>query len=270
MRLLRYIVIVLLIAAVVFPLYWMAISSVKSFGELFSARPVFWPSRWSLASFSEVLFRHRFLLYIRNSLFVSSLTVFFTLILSTFGAYGLSRLRFPGRGVFSGALLASYLFPAVLLVIPLFVLLSYLGLRNRFSGLIVTYIAQTLPVAVLMLSNYFRAIPKEVEEAGLLDGCSRLGILWRLFLPMGAPALLTVGLYVFVIAWNEFLFAYVFFVDPRMFTIPIGIVHLYESYHTSWNNVMAASLISSVPVLIIFASFERYFLRGLAEGAVKG
>ncbi len=270
MRVLRYIVIGVLLAAVVFPLYWMAISSVKSFGELFSAQPVFWPSEWNLASFAEVLLRHRFLLYIRNSLLVSSLTVLFTLTLSTLGAYGLSRLRFRGRGAFSGALLASYLFPAVLLVIPLFVLLSNLGLRNRFSGLIITYVAQTLPVAVLMLGNYFRAIPREVEEAGFLDGCSRLGVLWRLFLPMGAPALLTVGLYIFVIAWNEFLFAYVFFVDPQMFTIPIGIVHLYESYHTSWNNVMAASLIASLPVLVIFATFERYLLRGLTEGAVKG
>ena len=274
----RVLVLVALLAflfVVLFPLYWMVISSTKSFRELFSTTPVFWPSTFTAKAYKAVLTSPGedipdLLDALRNSLMVAGGTVFCSLLLGTLAAYAIARLRFRGKALITGLVLVVYLFPAILLMVPLFAMFAKAGLHNKLSGLIVAYVAQTLPVSLLMLGNYFRSIPAEIEDAALVDGCSRLGVIWRVTIPLSVPAIASVALYVFVIAWNEFLFAYILLTDTKKFTAPVWISYLYSQLHTPWNQVMAASVLVTVPVIILFVWFEKYMEQGLTAGGVKG
>jgi len=168
------------------------------------------------------------------------------------------------------SILLVYMFPGILLIIPLFAMLAKVGFIDNLNGLILTYLAQTLPVSLYMLAAYFRTVPEEIEEAGLVDGCSRLGVITKITLPLSVPAMASVGIYTFMIAWNEFLYALVFLYDSNKFTMPLGLVKLYHSYHTSWDLVMAASVIITVPIIVLFLAFEKYLEQGLVAGGVKG
>ena len=256
--------------SVLFPFYWMLASSFKTFEELFSSVPTFFPTEVSWDSYRKAFVQNDLGIYIVNSFKVSGASVLITLAISIVAAYAIARLRFRGKSAASGFFLIVYLFPAILLMIPLFIILSKLRLQDSHAGLVLTYVTQTLPVAVLMLANYFRSIPFDIEEAALVDGCSRLSVIRRITLPLSAPAIATVGLYVFVIAWNEFLFAYVYLNSTDLFTLPIGISQIYHSLHTPWDQVMAASVIVTVPVVILFIWFEKYLVAGLTGGGVKG
>jgi multiple sugar transport system permease protein len=170
----------------------------------------------------------------------------------------------------SYSILIIYMFPAIVLVIPLYVLFSRMGLRDSMHVLILVYLAQTLPVALYMLRSYFHNLPIEIEYAGLTDGCSRFGVIWRIIIPLSSPALASVALYTFMIAWNEFLFAFMFLDTPEKFTLSRGVVQLAGSVHLSKQLVMAASVMVSIPILVLFLFFERYLVRGLTAGAMKG
>jgi len=261
--------------AVLFPLYWMAISSTKTFKELFATTPVFWPSEFTAKAYKAVLSSPSkdipdLLDALRNSLIVSGATVFLSLVLGTLAGYAIARLRFRGKAFLTALVLIVYLFPAILLMIPLFAMLAMIRLHDSLTGLVAAYVAQTLPVSLLMLGNYFRSIPADIEEAALVDGCSRLGVIRRVTIPLSIPAIASVGLYVFVIAWNEFLFAYVLLTDVKKFTGPVWISYLHSQLHTPWNQVMAASVIVTVPIIILFVWFEKYMEQGLTAGGVKG
>ncbi|MDY7032155.1 MAG: carbohydrate ABC transporter permease [Thermodesulfobacteriota bacterium] len=260
----------LFLVVILFPFYWMVISSTKTFGELFATPPVLFPREFSLNAYYEVLFTHKFLRYFINSFSVSFMTVALNVPLAVLGAYALSRLSFRGKRLLSQSVLLIYILPPVLLVIPLFAILSRSGLRDSLSGLILTYLAQTLPVSLYMLGNYFRALPPDIEEAGLMDGCTRIQVIRKITLPLSMPVITSVALYTFMIAWNEFLFAYIFLDSPEKFTLSKGLFHLFGSYHTSWDMVMAASVIMTLPVIAIFLIFERYLVSGLITGGVKG
>jgi multiple sugar transport system permease protein len=174
------------------------------------------------------------------------------------------------------SILIVYLFPGILLIIPIFALLSQAGsalgfqVQDNLSILVLTYLAQTLPVAIYMLTNYFHTIPQEIEEAALIDGCSRLEVIWRVTLPLAIPALVTVGIYTFMIAWNEFLYAFVFLNDRSSFTMPIKLNTIFNSPSPRPNVVMAASTVMTVPVIVLFLAFERFLEQGLTAGGVKG
>jgi len=255
---------------VCFPLYWMAIGSFKTFGEHFARKPVFWPAKISFAVFGDVLIDGGVLRYFVNSLIVSIAAMVFTLLLALPAAYALARLRFRGGSTASGAFFVVYLFPAVVLMVPLYVLMARLRLIDTRTGLVIAYLAQTLPVGVLMLANYFRSLPVEIEEAAMVDGLTRVGVIWRVVVPLSAPALAVVAFYVFVIAWNEFLYAFMFLNSEGRFTLPIGLNYLYSSLHAQWDQVMAAGSIMTFPVVAIFLVFEKHLVEGLASGGVKG
>jgi multiple sugar transport system permease protein len=263
---------VVFIPGVGFPFYWMIVSSFKSLQELLlhPANLGMDLSKIDLRAYTEVLFDHGFARYIINSAYVSLITVILSLALATVGAYAVTRLRFRGRGFMSYSILLIYMFPAIVLVIPLYVVFAKMGLRDSLHALILVYLAQTLPVALYMLKSYFQNLPVEVEYAGLTDGCSRFGVIWRVVLPLSAPALATVALYTFMIAWNEFLFAFMFLDSPEKFTLSRGVVQLSQSVHLSKQLVMAASVMVTVPILILFLLFERHLVRGLTAGALKG
>lgn len=271
-RVLRVVGLLIFIIMVAFPFYWMIVSSLKSLEEILlkPANLGLDIGKIDFRAYYEVLFEHGFLRYISNSVYVSIITVLLSVTLATVGAYAVTRLRFRGRGFMSTSILLIYMFPAIVLVIPLYVIFSRMGLRDSIHVLVLVYLAQTLPVALYMLRSYFQTLPAEMEEAGLIDGCSRLGVIWRIVIPLSAPALASVALYTFMIAWNEFLFAFMFLDTPEKFTLSRGIVQLESSVHLSKQLVMAASVMVTIPILVLFLFFERRLVGGLTAGAMKG
>ncbi|NRG16320.1 carbohydrate ABC transporter permease [Rhizobiales bacterium] len=220
-------------------------------------------------SYVELFTQFNFGRYLLVSAIVSIGTVLITLSFSVPGAYAVSRLRFKGRDFLARSVLLIYMVPAIVLVIPLYAVFSQLGLRNSLTGLLIVYPATTIPVALYMLQGYFRGLPSELEEAGLMDGLTRLGVIWKITLPLSLPALASVSLYVFMIAWNEFLFAYMFLDDPAIFTLSRGVVSL-NSSEVPRQHLMAGAVVATVPVLVIFLWFERFLVQGLTAGSVKG
>ncbi|ERP86246.1 ABC transporter permease [Labrenzia sp. C1B10] len=220
-------------------------------------------------SYVELFTQFNFSRYLMVSAFVSVATVVLTLLFSVPGAYAVSRLRFPGQAFLARSVLLIYMVPAIVLVIPLYAVFSQLGLRNTLTGLLIVYPATTIPVALYMLQGYFRGLPSELEEAGLMDGLSRIGVILKITLPLSLPALASVSLYVFMIAWNEFLFAFMFLDDPDIFTLSRGVVSL-NSSEVPRQHLMAGAVIATVPVLFIFLWFERFLVQGLTAGSVKG
>lgn len=271
-RIIRIAALLSFIAVVLFPFYWMIVSSFKSLEEILMnpANLGLDLSKIDLQAYYEVLFEHGFVGYISNSIYVSMSTVLLSVTLATLGGYAIARLHFRGRSFMSYSILIIYMFPAIVLVIPLYVLFSRMGLRDSIHVLILVYLAQTLPVALYMLRSYFQSLSPEIEHAGLIDGCSRLEVIWRIVIPLSAPALASVALYTFMIAWNEFLFAFMFLDTPEKFTLSRGIVELAGSVHLSKQLVMAASVLVTIPILVIFLFFERHLVKGLTAGAMKG
>jgi multiple sugar transport system permease protein len=269
---LRIVGIAFFLAISAFPLYWMILSSFKALEELLMNPGALGIDvrRITLEAYRQVLFDHGFIQYISNSAYVSTATVILSLTLAVIGAYASTRLRFRGRAFMSYSILVVYMFPAIVLVIPLYVVFSKMGLRDSLHLLVLVYLAQTLPVALYMLRSYFRSLPVEIEYAGLTDGCTRFGVIWRIVIPLSAPALATVALYTFMIAWNEFLFAFMFLDSPEKFTLSRGVVQLAGSVHLSKQLVMAASVLVTFPIVILFLLFERHLVRGLTAGAMKG
>ncbi len=267
---------VLFLITILFPFYWMLISSTKNLQELFGPAPTFRPSRFTLNAYQELFVRLHFLDNFKISFLVAALTAVLAVILSALGAYAVARLRFRAKNLMLNTILLVYLFPGVLLIIPLFAMLSQAGqqlgmeIQNNLPILILTYLAQTLPVALYMLASYFRTVPVEIEEAGLIDGCSRLGVVWRITLPLSVPAMVSVGIYTFMIAWNEFLYAYVFLNRREIFTLPIRLMNISSQLNTRWDVVMAASAVMTIPIIVLFLIFERFLEEGLVAGGVKG
>lgn len=271
-RVLRIAGIIFFVFIVAFPFYWMIVSSLRPLEEILmnSANLGLDFGKIDLSAYYDVLFDHGFVRYILNSLYVSIITVALAVALATVGGYAVTRLRFRGQSFMSYSILIIYMFPAIVLVIPLYVIFSHMGLRDSINVLILVYLAQTLPVALYMLRSYFKTLPLEMENAGLIDGCTRFGVIWRIIIPLSAPALASVALYTFMIAWNEFLFAFMFLDTPDKFTLSRGVVQLAGSVHLSKQLVMAASVLVTLPILFLFLFFERYLVRGMTSGAMKG
>jgi len=269
------------LTSILFPFYWMVSSSFKTRAEIAGREPVYIPENFQLEAYKELLSpQHEsyqnFGKNIINTLIVATPTAIIAVILSTLGAYAIARLKFRGKNILLNGILLVYIFPGVLLIIPLFAMLARVGdslgfnVQDNLGVLVFTYLAQTLPVALYMLTNYFRTIPDEIEDAGLIDGCSRLGIIWRITLPLAIPALVSVSIYTFMIAWNEFLYALVFLNDHALFTMPIKINTIFNDPTPRPHVVMAASTIMTIPIILLFLAMERFLEEGLTAGGVKG
>ncbi|GAA5061396.1 multiple sugar transport system permease protein [Thermocatellispora tengchongensis] len=268
---LRPVTIAVLFAVTAFPFLYMVMLSVRDIQELILDPGSLLPRRLTLAPYADVLGRQGFLTFMRNSAIVAVATVAATLLISIPGAYAVARLRFFGRRQVHFLFLAVYLFPAIVLAIPLFVLFTMLGLRGSLPGLVLVYIAQTVPVSVYMLRNYFESVPRGVEEAAAIDGCGTLGTIWRVTLPLSAPALMATGLYTFMIAWNEFLFALLFLVERReSWTVSLGLSQLAGGIEIPTTVLMAGSVVLTLPIVLVFFASERLLTEGLTAGAEKG
>ena len=260
-------------AAVAIPFYVMVMTSLKTQGELI-ANPLDFTidlSRgWALLRSYEELFRDfNFGSYLWTSFYISILTVLITLLFSIPGAYAVARLRFKGQKSLSRSILLIYMVPMIVLALPIYIAFSMTGLRNSITGIVMIYPVTTIPVALYMLQGYFRGLPAEIEEAGLMDGLSRLQVIWKITLPLSLPALASVSLYVFMIAWNEFLLAFMLLDDPSKFTLTRGIASL-NSSEIPRQHLMAGAVIATVPVMALFLGLEKFMTRGLTAGSVKG
>lgn len=260
-------------AIVAIPFYVMVMTSLKNQAELLQ-NPLDFSidlSRgWGLfRSYQELFADFNFGTYLWTSFYVSLVTVFLTLLFSVPGAYAVARLRFKGRKAFSRSILLIYMVPMIVLALPIYIAFSVTGLRNTIFGLVLIYPVTTIPVALYMLQGYFRGLPAEVEEAGLMDGLNRLQVIWKITLPLALPALASVSLYVFMIAWNEFLLAFMLLDDPSIFTLTRGIASL-NSSEIPRQHLMAGSVIATVPIMILFLGLERFMTKGLTAGSVKG
>lgn len=274
-RILKVILIVFFLLITVFPFYWMLNLSARPFAEVLRDPAQLLPTLEELstipATFTAVWNDYNFGTYVGNSLVISLVTVVLTLLLSIPGAYAVTRLRFRLKEVMSWGILLVYMFPAIVLAIPLFVVYTKLGLRGNMLGVVIVYMSGTLPVALYMLRSYFATIPVDLEEAALIDGCTPLSAIWRVTIPLSLPAIASVALYTWMIAWNEFLFALLFLLEsPQSWTLTIGLQQLNKAQEVPITYLMAGSLIITVPVIVVFLFFERFLTSGLTAGAVKG
>jgi multiple sugar transport system permease protein len=275
--LLRWVVIIVLLIVTVFPFYYMAMLSFRSLDAVTQDPGGLWPSASELTftRYASVLKSAEsggqgFLQFMRNSAFVAIGTVLLTLAVALPGSYAVSRLRFFGHRQVSALFLAVYFFPAILLAVPLFVFFSRIGLRGSLVGLVIVYVSQIVAVSVYMLRNYFDTIPVSLEEAAALDGCTRLGIMRRISIPLALPAIMSNALFVFMIAWNEFLFALLFLVANRdKWTVSLGLSQLAGSIEIPTTVLMAGSVILTLPIIVIFFATERLLTEGLTAGAEK-
>ena len=274
---LKWITIAFFLIATLFPFYYMVELSIRSIEDVALDPGALWPPRGaSLSAFGEVLRSvedggQGFLVFLRNSGLVALASVVVTLVVSILGAYAIARLQFFGRRQVHFLFLAVYLFPAILLAIPLFVFFTRIGLRGSLFGLVLVYTSQIVPVTIHMLRNYFETIPEGLEEAAALDGASRLTIIRKVSLPLAMPAIMATSLFVFMIAWNEFLFALLFLVENREnWTVSLGLSQLAGSVEVAKTTLMAGSVILTVPIIVLFFATERLLVEGLTAGAEKG
>ncbi|WP_238364123.1 carbohydrate ABC transporter permease [Mesobacterium pallidum] len=260
-------------AIVLIPFYVMVMTSLKNQSELIQ-NPLDFSIDLSLGwelfrSYRELMVDFNFGSYLWTSFYISVLTVLITLAFSIPGAYAVARLRFRGQALMGRSILLIYMVPMIVLALPIYIAFSMAGLRNSVLGIVMIYPVTTIPVALYMLQGYFRGLPAEVEEAGLMDGLSRLAVIWKITLPLSLPALASVSLYVFMIAWNEFLLAFMLLDDPSKFTLTRGIASL-NSSEIPRQHLMAGSVIATVPIMVIFLGLERFMTKGLTAGSVKG
>jgi multiple sugar transport system permease protein len=266
----RLLVLLPILIFVLFPFYWIIITSFKGTPQIQQMESVFWPNPWTTEQYRSLLFDTPFTTWFRNTVLVSTTSTAISVVLAAMAAYALSRLKFLGGGTITTLLLVTYLLPGSLLFIPLYRTLTSLGLINNYAALILTYPTFLMPFATWVMMGYFRSIPVELEEAALIDGANRLTAFWKITLPLAAPALLSVTLFAFTNAWNEFLFAFVFITSDSLKTLPVGLQLLIFGDIYPWGQMMAASLLMAIPVVIVYTYAQRFLVEGLTAGSVKG
>lgn len=252
------------------PLLWGVSTSFKPATDAYAFPPQWIPERFTFENFISVLNRPDLIHSFLNTLFIASVTTLIALVIGVLGGYGFSRYRFPGRNTLLWSVLFTQLFPRVVVIVPFFVTLRNLDMINTYQGLILVYMMVIFPVAIWMLKGFFDKIPIEIEEAAVMDGCSLPRLLWSVILPMSRPALVAVAMYSFILAWNEFLFALVFTngVDKR--PLSVSLAFFIDENGIQWGELMAASLLMSIPAIIVFTLSQRLLVRGLSDGATKG
>jgi ABC-type glycerol-3-phosphate transport system permease component len=252
-----------------FPFAWMASTALKPSREIFVSPPSFWPTDATLDNVGRLFAETRFLTYFRNSLTVSFATVGLTLLVSVPAAYSLTRFHFYAREKIAGLILFTYLFAPIMIIIPFYVVMRFLGLTNTHVGLILAYTAFCLPFNLWLLRTFFQSIPLEIEEAALIDG-SRLQAIIYVVLPLALPGVIATGIFTFILAWNDYIFARVLLSADELKTLPVGIADLYNASVVDWGMIMAAGLLVIAPVAGVFVFVQKFLVAGLGSGGVKG
>ncbi len=260
----------IVVVIAIFPFLWMVLSSIKTLRELYTVPPVWLPEMPTFENYWNVLTQSNIPRYFLNSLVISAGSTAIALALAVFAAYGFARFQFRGRGFWEAFVLIGQLMPTAAIIVPLYIVLSKAGLSNTWGGLIIVYLIITLPLSVWMLIGYFSTIPLELEEAAIVDGATRLGVLFKVTLPLSLPGIVAVIIYAFVTTWNEFIFALCLATDSRAKTLPIGLAEFSTEFNTDWGAVMAASVLMTLPIVALFLAMQKLFIGGLTAGATKG
>ncbi|MBU2024228.1 MAG: carbohydrate ABC transporter permease [Gammaproteobacteria bacterium] len=265
-----YSVVVIIVLISVFPFYYAILTSLKTGSDLFKVN--YFPSSFNFSNYIDVLNNGQFIRNTLNSVFIASTTVIFALFLAVTASYALARVRFKGRGLLLMAILAISMFPQIAVLAGLFELIRFIGIYNTPWAMILSYTIFTLPFTVWVLTTFMRDLPVEIEEAAIVDGATPWVIITQIFMPLLWPALVTTGLLAFIGAWNEFLFALTFTASETMRTVPVAIAMLSGSsqYETPWGLIMAASVLVTIPLVILVLIFQRKIVSGLTAGGVKG
>lgn len=266
----HYVSVCLLVIFVAFPLLWMAIASITAADQLFTSPPRLMPTEFTLDWYRSVWNASEAPRFFLNSLVIALATTIACVSIGILCAYAITRFDFPGKQLFLIGALASYVFPAILLFLPVYLILTSLGLTNTLLGITVAHIVVSFPFAVWMLRSYFLAIPRELDEAAWVDGASYLRTLVSVILPVCLPGVFSTAIFIFVLSWNEFLFASVIAESSRNKTITVGIAEFITAFDVRWGEIMALGTIATVPVILLFMVVQRYFLKGVLDGAVKG
>jgi multiple sugar transport system permease protein len=252
-----------------FPVLWMLSSSFKSNTEIFEYPPRLFTESFSFDAYVTILTDPEKVRFFINSYVVSLSVTALTLVVAILAAYAFSRFEFRFKRPLNMIIVSVQAVPPITLLIPYFGLMVTLGLYNTYPGLILTYMVFTLPYAIIMMTGYFNTLPRELDEAVRVDGAGSMTALWRILVPIAVPGIVSVGVYTFMIAWNEYLFALTLTKTQDMRTVPIGIQLLMGQHSYEWNEMMAMSILGSIPVLVLFLFFQRYFIGGLTSGSVK-
>lgn len=254
-----------------FPIYWMVVSSLRPERDLFAA-PKLIPDRidWKLTSYRNLLELTDYPLQFANSVVVALFVVVITLFVSVIIAYVVTRYRIPGKTAMISSMLYAYMFPPLLLAIPLLSIFARMGLADHLIAVILAHCTLTIPLGVWMLWGFFKAMPFDLEEAAMVDGCSRAGAFFRVVLPLSAPGIITVSIFSFLLSWTDYVFSFVLVNSDTNKTLPVGLASILGSFDARWGELMAGATLITVPLFILFMFLSKYFIKGLAAGAVKG
>lgn len=266
---LLFIGLAILLFVVIAPFYWIFSSSIKIPQEIIARTPTLIPQSFTLQHYDKLLNSSAFPTYLRNSLLVAAGTMAITVVLCTPASYALYRMRLPGRKTLFRVILITYAFPGILLLIPLYSMMSSLRLIDTLYALIIVNVTFTAPFAVWLLQAFFQTIPPEIEESAALDGASRLQILLRIIVPLTAPGLASVAIFAFITSWTEYMFSSVLIISENFRTVPVGLAGIVGQYQVDWGLLLAGATVTTLPVLALFAFVGRYFISGLTAGAVK-
>jgi multiple sugar transport system permease protein len=265
-----YIFLTIFLVYIIFPFLWQTLTSFKTPQELFSIPPTWIPSKIYTGYYTNVFTKRPFLTYLKNSFIVASSTTLFSLFVSSFAAYALARLKFKGKAIILSLVLSVSMFPGIAIVSPLFIFLKNVNLLNSYLGLILTYTTFAIPLSLWILTSFFKEIPFELEESAKVDGATPMQAFLRIIMPLATPGMFTTAILTFIAAWNEFLFALVFNTQDSMRTVPVGIAMFPGEHDLPWGDIAAASVVVTVPLIIMVLIFQKRIISGLTAGAVKG
>ncbi|TAH73789.1 MAG: carbohydrate ABC transporter permease [Anaerolineaceae bacterium] len=265
-----YFAITVITALLNFPFLWMLTTSLKDSVEMFSANPTFLPKDLTFTNYIALLKEYKFFTYFKNSVIVSISTTLVALLFATFMAYGISRFKFRGKNVISSSLILTQMFPLPLIIITIYVTFVKLGLFDTRLGLVIAYCTFALPFCTMMLRSYFDGLPVELEEAAAIDGCGPFSTIFRIVIPLASPSIVAMGLFAFILSWQELMMSMTLVHSTALRTMPVAITMMVGVRNIMWGPLMAASVIVSIPVVILFIYFQKYLISGMTMGAVKG
>ncbi len=267
---LRFLAAAIVVVNGFFPAVWILLTSLKTEAELVSKPITYWPHHPTLANYVQAFTDQPLLKYLGNSLAVALSATVFSLLVSALAAYAIARLNLKRRQLILTCIVASSMFPLVTLLVPIFETMRTLGLLNTYTALVLPYIVLNLPVCTLVLVSFFQSIPKDLENAAMIDGCTRMGALWRVVIPLAAPGVFTAGILAFVNSWDEFLLALSLNSNASMRTLPVGITLYQGEFSFPWPIISAALIVAIVPIAVLIAIFQERVVGGLTQGGLKG
>ncbi|MHB1653859.1 MAG: carbohydrate ABC transporter permease [Desulfitobacteriaceae bacterium] len=267
---LKVLIVAIIIVFALFPLLWMIITSFKDTSEMLATPPTILPTKFTFDSYYEVWWKRPFIAYILNTLKITAVSTTISIVVASLAAYGFARISFPFKKALLMVVLVAQMFPGPSIIIPIFDMFRGLGLYDKQSGLMLLYGTITLPFSIWMLYGYFKNIPRELEEAAIIDGYSHIGIFFKIIIPLSKPGIAAVGVYAFLVGWNEYLYALILLTTENKFVASLGLARYITEFGTYWNQMSAGSVIITIPTIVIFLILGKNLIEGLTAGAVKG